>query len=106
MEVHGALGPGFLEPVYQEALEAEFILRGIPYQREVELPIFYKGAKLRCTYRADFICYSDIIVELKALRKISGIETAQLLNYLKATAMRHGLLMNFGAPSFQMKRMV
>ena len=85
MEVHGQLGPGFLEAVYQEALAAELKARGIPFSREVELPVFYKGQRLACCYRADFVCYESVIVEVKALRELSGVEESQVLNYLKAT---------------------
>jgi GxxExxY protein len=106
MEVHRQLGPGFLEAVYQEALAIELAERGIPFQREQELPIDYKGRRLSCKYRADFVCYEDIIVELKALQALSGNEEAQLLNYLKATRLERGLLLNFGRPSLEFKRFV
>ncbi len=106
MEVHRELGAGFLEPVYQEALAIEFHGRAIPYEREVDLQIAYKEARLDCTYRADFVCYGGVIVELKALRAISSVEEAQLLNYLKATGIERGLLLNFGAPRLDYKRMV
>jgi GxxExxY protein len=104
MEVHRELGCGFLEAAYQEALALEFTQRGIPFQREVELPIFYKGEKLRTGYRVDFLCYSDIVTELKALAGITGVEEAISINYLKAAKMKRGLLLNFGAPSLQFRR--
>ena len=106
MEVHRQLGCGFLEPVYQEAMELELAARSIPYQRQVELSINYQGQLLRNTYRADFVCFETVIVELKALSQIGGIEDAQVLNYLKATGLRIGLLLNFGAKSLQYKRLV
>lgn len=106
MEVHAELGPGFLEPVYQEALAIEFAAKAIPFQREVQLPVNYKGQQLSTYYRVDFICFGNILVELKALKIISGTEESILLNYLKATGHERGLLLNFGAPSLQVKRMV
>lgn len=106
MEVHRQLGCGFLEAVYQEALAIEFDLRDIPYQREVRLPISYKGQRLQTTYQADFICYGEVIVELKALSRLGGVEQAQVLNYLKATHLTTGLLLNFGTPSLQYKRFI
>jgi GxxExxY protein len=106
MEVHRELGCGFLEAVYQEALAVELRLRTIPHRREVDLPVSYKGQRLNTTYRADFICYDRVIVELKALKRLSGVEEAQIINYLKATGMETGLLLNFGTPSLQYKRFV
>ena len=106
MEVHRQLGCGFLEAVYQQALAIELEARAIPFRREVELPVHFKGIRLACDYRADFICHDDIIVELKALRALTGIEEAQLINYLKAANMNIGLLLNFGAASLQHKRFV
>lgn len=106
MEVHSILGAGFLESVYHEALIRELEARGIPYEAEVELMIDYKGETLLTFFRADLICYGDIVVELKALGSIGGPEEAQLLNYLKATGIERGLLLNFGAPRLEVKRMV
>ena len=106
MEVHRQLGHGFLEAVYQEALEKEFTLRGISYIREAEFTVLYKGEPLSCKYRADFICFGEVIVELKALGELSGNDEAQVLNYLKATGKSRALLFNFGAPSLQYKRLV
>jgi GxxExxY protein len=106
MAVHGELGHGFLEPVYQAALEREFRLQGIPFQREVGIPVSYKGNPLDVSYRADFVCFRNIIVELKALQKLSTVEESKVLNYLKATGLKRGLLMNFGAPSLQHKRFI
>ena len=106
MEVHWQLWPGFLEPVYQEALAIEFTKRNIPFQREVDIPIYYSGQKLSCTYRADFICYGEVIVELKALRQVTNIEYAQLINYLRATDMPRAVLLNFGERSLFKKRFI
>jgi GxxExxY protein len=106
MEIHRSLGHGFLEAVYQEAAVIEFRNSGIPFEREVSLPINYKETTLPTHYRADFVCFSEIIVEFKALSRLSNIEEAQLLNYLKATGCRRGLLLNFGTTSLQYKRLV
>ncbi len=106
LEVHRELGFGFLEAVYRDALAREFVARGIPYQAEVELPVIYKGQQLCCGYRADFICYETVLVETKALARLSTIEEAQVLNYLKATGLERSLLINFGAPSLEYKRLV
>lgn len=106
MEVHSQLGCGFLEAVYHEALEIELGLRRIPYQSEVDLPISYKGSVLATYYRADLICYDTVVVELKALSKLGGAEQAQMINYLKATGLETGLLLNFGAPSLEYKRFI
>ena len=106
MEIHSQLGSGFLEAVYQEAAVVEFQHKAIPFEREISLPIEYKGIVLPTHYRADFICFSGIIVEFKALSRLSNIEESQLLNYLKATGLKRGLLINFGAPSLQYKRLV
>ncbi len=106
MEIHRQLGHGFLEAVYQDAAVIEFPTKQIPFQREVLLPIKYKNILLPTHYRADFVCFSEIIVEFKALSRLSNVEEAQLLNYLKATGLKRGLLINFGAPSLQYKRLV
>jgi GxxExxY protein len=106
MEVHRELGCGFLEAVYQEAYAIELIKRVMPYRREVDLPVFYKGQKVNTTYRADFICYDSIIVEIKALSKQGKVEEAQIINYLKATGFAIGVLLNFGAPSLEYRRFV
>jgi len=106
MEIHRQLGHGFLEAVYQESAVIEFPLRHIPFEREVSLPIKYKNILLSTHYRADFVCYSEIVVEFKALSRLSNVEEAQLLNYLKATGLKRGLLINFGASSLQYKRLV
>jgi len=104
MDVHRVLGHGFLEPVYQEALALEFATRGISFKREVELPIFYKGNQLDTSYRVDFICLGTVIVELKALSRIGTVEESQVINYLKASGLEVGLLLNFGTVSLEYKR--
>ncbi|HMD97423.1 MAG TPA: GxxExxY protein [Terriglobia bacterium] len=106
MEVHRQLGCGFLEAVYQEALALELATREVPFQREVELAVSYKGKQLNTTYRSDFVCFDSVIVELKALAKLSGIEESQIINYLKSTRYGTGLLLNFGAVSLEYRRFV
>jgi GxxExxY protein len=96
MEVYNQLGAGFLEAVYQEALEIELSERGIPFVSQKELHIIYKGRSLKKTYTADLTCFDKIVVELKALDRLTNKDMAQLLNYLKATGLRLGLLINFG----------
>jgi GxxExxY protein len=106
MMVHGELGHGFLESVYQAALGREFESRSISFQREVEIPVFYRGANLGMSYRADFICFTDLLIELKALKAIGSVEESQVINYLKATGFQRALLINFGAPGLEFKRLV
>jgi GxxExxY protein len=106
LEVHKELGCGFLESVYQEALELELSDRKIPFCAQAEKPVFYKGRKLRATYRADVLCYDSVILELKALGKVGDVEMAQVLNYLKASRQQRGLLINFGTRSLQHQRFV
>ena len=104
MGVHNELGNGFLEPVYQEALEEEFKIQGIPYVREKLLPVMYKGKQLKKEYYADFVCYDDIIVELKAVSVLSKPHKAQVLNYLNAANKEIGLLINFGETKLKWER--
>lgn len=106
MEVHRELGHFFLEAVYQEALAIELAGRKIPFQREVPLAVKYKGQKLACSYRADFLCYENVLVELKAISELTGVDEAQVINEMKATGMQRALLFNFGAPSLEYKRRV
>ena len=106
IEVHRELGPGFLEAVYQEALAIEFAHEGVPFQREVALPVSYKGQTLGCGYRADFVCFESVIVEIKALLELTNIELAQALNYLKATGLSRALVLNFGQPRLDFKRVI
>ena len=101
MAVHTELGSGFLEKVYQEALAIEFSRRGIPFKKEYEIPIRYGGVYLKTHYRADFVCFDSVLVELKALSKIGKPEISQVLNYLKATSYNPGILINFGASSLE-----
>ncbi|MCQ2294063.1 MAG: GxxExxY protein [Bacteroidales bacterium] len=106
IEVHKQLGCGFLEMVYQDALEVEFNLRNIPFEREKKLAVQYKGNVLKSYYVADFICFGHIIVELKAVDEISNIHVAQVLNYLKVTGFKLGLLVNFNEVFVQPRRIV
>ncbi len=106
MEVHCQLGCGFHEPVYQEAMQIELNHRGIPNRPQVELPVRYKALNLKATYKPDFICFDEVIVELKAISRLSSIEFAQVINYLKVTGFHTGLLLNFGTPSLEQKRLI
>ncbi len=106
-EVYRTMGCGFLEGVYQECLEIEFTEQGIPFEPRKELELDYKGRPLKQRYMPDFVCYDKIIVELKAVDKIASEHKAQLLNYLHATEMRLGLLVNFGHyPKLEWKRII
>jgi GxxExxY protein len=106
MAVHNQLGCGFLEAVYHEALEIEFRKNNIPYQKEKKLAVYYAGQLLNTSYRVDFICYDSIIVELKAIQKLSNLEYAQVINYMKSSALTKSLLINFGNTRLQYKRLV
>jgi GxxExxY protein len=97
IEVHRTLGPGFFEAVYQEGYEIELDIRRIPHEAQKVLPIYYKGRRLQKEYIADIVGYGQVVVELKALDRLTSLEEAQLLNYLKATGLRVGLLINFGS---------
>jgi GxxExxY protein len=105
-EVHNVLGAGFLEPVYQEALQNELSLMGIPFEREKRLNVFYKGIRLTKFYIADFVCFDNIILEIKATDGLIDEHIAQVLNYLKATDYKLGILINFGTSRVQIKRVV
>ncbi len=105
MEVHSALGCGFLENVYEEALTAEFSLCKVRFERQKPLDVFYKGKRVK-QFVCDFLVAGTVLVELKAIKKLTAVEMAQLLNYLKATNSKLGLLLNFGASSLQYKRVI
>ncbi len=106
MVVHKELGCGFSEKVYQEALALEFAAQGIPFEREKRLRVSYKGQLLEQDFYADFVCYDKIIVELKALPRLQSDHMAQVMNYLKCTQMRLGLLFNFGQTSLDKQRVI
>jgi GxxExxY protein len=106
MEVHRENGFGFSEPVYQECLEIELASRNIPFAPQKEMPIFYKGKQIKKTYIADLIACDKIVVELKALDKLTSREEAQVINYLKVSKLEVGVLINFGAASLEWKRIV
>ena len=106
MKVHRSLGAGFLEAVYEEALEREFINQKIAFKRQVKLDLYYESQKLKKQYRADFICHDKIIVEIKAVSQIPVAFYAQLQNYLKCTNMELGILINFGTSSLTYKRII
>ena len=106
MKVHSELGAGFLESVYQEALEKQFIKDGIPYEREKLLKIDFDGQQLKKSFKADYVCYNKIIVELKAAIFIHNDNIEQTRNYLKATKLQLGLIVNFGVPSLKYKRVL
>lgn len=105
--VYREMGNGFLEGVYQECLEREFIARSISFAAQPELMLSYKGVQLKQVYKPDFVCFEKIIVELKAVRELAPEHKAQIINYLKATGLRLGLLVNFGShPKAQIERIV
>ncbi len=106
MEVHKNLGNGFLENVYHEALSLEFNNQNIANLHEVKLASYYKNQLLATFYKADFLCFNEIIVELKALSYLTGNEESQIINYLKASKNKIGLLINFGSKSLEYKRYI
>lgn len=106
MEVHRTLGNGFLEPVYQQALQVEFAARSIPFHSQPGFRVNYKGRELDAYYRPDFICFDEVVVELKALGRLSSIEESRVINYLKVTGLHVGLLLNFGARSLEQRRFI
>lgn len=106
-EVYKELGAGFLESVYQECLEKELELRKIPFQSQKEIRVIYKNQQLKSCFKADIICYESIVIELKACRALEPIHRAQILNYLKATNLSLGLLVNFNAhPKVTVERFI
>jgi GxxExxY protein len=105
MEVHSTLGPGFLESVYEAAMAIELNLGKVPYERQKPIPVMYKGEKAK-DFFCDFLVDGKVLVELKALKAITNTEEAQVLNYLKATGLQVGLLINFGEQSLKYKRLV
>ena len=105
IEVHKVLGAGFLENVYEESLAIELELRSIPYEHQKVFDVLYKGRKTR-QFICDFVVYDKVIVELKAIKEVSDIEHAQVINYLKVTGLKLGLLLNFGSVSLEIKRLI
>ncbi|HIE74049.1 MAG TPA: GxxExxY protein [Flavobacteriales bacterium] len=106
-EVYKEIGTGYLEAIYQESLEKELALSDILYQAQKELTIHYKGVSLKQTYKPDLICYNNIIIELKAVKEIAPEHQAQILNYMKATNIKLGLLVNFCShPKVTIKRFI
>ena len=106
MEVHRENGSGFSEPVYQECLEMELTDRMIPFEAQKEMPVYYKGRQIKKTYIADLVAHKKIIVELKALDRLTSREESQVINYLKVSKLELGVLINFGGPSLEWKRIV
>jgi len=106
MEVHKKLGAGFLESVYSEALDLEFKKAGIPYKKEIKLPVYYEDKPLNKYFRADYVCYESIILELKATKFLIDADRQQTLNNVKATKFKLGILVNFGTQSLTYKRIV
>ena len=105
-EVHRVLGLGFLESVYTQSLAIEFALRSISFAREVTIPVAYKEHVLAAGFRGDFLCFGPVIVEIKALARLSSLEEAQTINYLKASRHEVGLLLNFGATRLEFRRFI
>jgi GxxExxY protein len=105
MRVHSALGNGFQEVIYQRALELEMWSDGLEFQREMEMPIFYRSVNIG-TRRVDFFVENEIMVELKAIIQLEDVHLAQAINYLEAYNMKTGLLLNFGSKSLTFKRLI
>lgn len=106
MKIHKELGPGFLEAVYEEAMVMELKEEKIPFEEQVELNIYYRGEKLKKKYKADFIIDGKVLVEMKGISNLTEVDEAQMINYLKATELRIGLLLNFGKSSLEWKRII
>ena len=106
MAVHNELGSGMREIVYGDALEIEFKLRGIPFQREQTFNVVYKGVELQHKFKCDFVCFKNIIVELKAEKELTDIDRSQIINYLKITKYPLGILINFGESSLMYERYI
>lgn len=106
MEVHREKGHGLAEAVYQESLEIELGMRKIPAESHTHIPVYYKGILLKCSFRADFVCFGELLVEQKALSEMGDNEVAQVINYLKATGLKKALLINFGKLALDWKRIV
>lgn len=106
MDIHSTLGNGFAEAVYSEILEKEFIKNNIPYEKEKMLKIFFKGEELNKRYKADYVCYNEIVIELKSTTFLHENFSGQLLNYLKATNKKLGILINFGEKFLKYKRII
>ena len=106
MEVHRRLGHGFLESVYHAALAIELERERIPFERECALSVSYRNVVLPCQFRVDFICFRSTLVELKATARLTGSDDSQVINYLKASGLKKGLLINFGAPALEQRRFV
>jgi len=106
MKIHSALGSGYKEVIYQDALEVELLNRKIPFEKEKRYNVIYEGVKLKHHFIADFIIHENIIIELKATNEIINPFIAQTINYLKASGLKLGMIINFGLPSLDYKRIV
>jgi GxxExxY protein len=106
MGVHSELGCGFVEPVYRRPFAIELAAKGVPFKTDVRFPVIYKGEPTGLYYVADFVCFDEVVVEIKALKSIGPLETAQTLNYLKVSGLGRALVINFGARSLQWERLV
>jgi GxxExxY protein len=106
IEVHKVLGAGFLELLYKDALALEFAARDIPFKRELPCRVSYKGHALRGEYRMDFVCYDEVVLEVKARSMTGPADHAQVLNYLASSNLKIGLMLNFGAPRLEHKRFI